>query len=419
MKTQKPLLKAAALFLLLIAAYLLIGGVAYLMPDGKVRQHVEWSLDKGDLGEDYPKAIIPLDGYKLDNFTDALIINEALNLRKEGPKGILLNPRHTFWDLTSCDNLRGAVYGSEKGEHIVHYARYWHGSSFLTRIALVFSAMPTIRFILYIITSLAMLWCFTALWRRVGKGAALAVAAGLMAVNVFVMQFSLQFAPVLLIALAGMLWTAYNGRKARWNAMMCFLVLGSLTAYLDLLTVPTITLGLPLLTLIAARRDTELKSAFATIVGAGATWSLSYALTWGSKWVVATLLTGENIFKNANDEARHWTDNGSTYISDALTSNLAHVHWGFILVPAAAMIILALICHRKGGWKLALQCVAVGLIPFAYLMVMPHHSFHHEWFTYRTLATATVAILAAALSMVDWSRCLAKAKELRSERKAS
>lgn len=83
---MKKMGKGAALLLLLVAGYLLLGVAAWLMPDASVRRHVEQTVAFGDMGEDYPKAIVhdhygDMDPYMMDNYTDALILNQALCLR--------------------------------------------------------------------------------------------------------------------------------------------------------------------------------------------------------------------------------------------------------------------------------------------------------------------------------------------------
>ena len=77
-----------------------------------------------------------------------------------------------------------------------------------------------------------MLWCGVTLWRRQGWQTAVAVIFGLAVSYTFVMQFSMQFAPVLIIALAGMIALSRG-----CNAMMTAFVVGSLTCYFDLLSV--------------------------------------------------------------------------------------------------------------------------------------------------------------------------------------
>ena len=92
------------------------------------------------------------------------------------------------------------------------------------------------------------------LWRTLGWVRMAIIAFALMMVNVFVMQFSLQFVPVLILATGAIVWMTYHPAHDGGLAM---LTVGSLTVFFDLITVPTITLGLPLVVWVAMHRDED------------------------------------------------------------------------------------------------------------------------------------------------------------------
>lgn len=395
--------RATKAFGFLVALYLLIGVVAYVMPDAAVQRHVKQSLDYGDFREDYPKAIIidkpyTQDQYTLDNFTDALILNQVYHQKSEGIKGILLMPRYDE-GVIQYHNLVKSVNGEEsEAGRTIHYARYWHGSTFFARIMLFFTSYTGVRYLLFLLSSLLLLWGIVRLWGQVGRVVALSMTFALLMVDVFVMQFSLQFVQVLLIAFGGIVWMTY-----RRGSPVLFFVLGSLTAFLDLITVPTLTLGLPLLVLLAMRKD-QLKQGVVTILQVSLFWLAGYALTWLTKWGLATLLTGENIFADAVGQGSRWSENGGSYISEAISSCLGFLHWKYVLVALVALVIAAVVHPRKTGWPAVVTYLLVALIPFAYYVVMAHPAQHHAWFNYRALAVAVAALLMAAASMVDWNR---------------
>lgn len=401
---KKTVLQATKVFGLLVAFYLVLGLVAYWMPDDSVRRHVQQSLASGDLQEDYPPAIIRdlpdcQDAYTLDNFTDALILNQAVSLRSEGVKGILLLPRYDE-GIYQCTNLRGLIAGGTEGGTI-HYARYWHGSTFIARILLVFSSYSNIRHLLYLLSTMLLLWCLLRLWRTAGGVTATLTALSLLLANVYMMQFSLQFAPVLFLALGGIVWLTYHPDS---DATILFFTLGSLTTFLDLLTVPSITLGLPLIALLALRNDDDFKRGFCTIVKVALAWLVGYVLTWIAKWGLATGLTGANIFADAYGQGAAWSEGGSSYIGEAISSNFHFLHWRYVAYALILLLVTAAIRPNKKGWGAAALFLIVALVPFAYYVVMAHPAQHHAWFNYRALVTAVAALLMAVASMVDWSR---------------
>ena len=155
---MKPIYKYPLVFVALIAAYLLFGAGAYLMPDKAVKRHVEKTLDLGDMNSDQPRAVLPNQlQTRMDNFTDAIILNQAYVMRVEGFRsGVLSVPR--WWGpMLPFEVLRAGVAGEEM--EIWHYARYWHGNTFLMRYLLVLYNYVDIRLLLYIVSTLLMLWC--------------------------------------------------------------------------------------------------------------------------------------------------------------------------------------------------------------------------------------------------------------------
>lgn len=431
MRRLGPIARTALVFALLLAAYLSLGLAAYIVPDWRVREHVHKTLYIGDLLKDYPKAIVfddlnVQDSYTLDGFTDALIVNQALMLRSGGWQGIMLLPRYQLSNDNQCANLDSLLsippdeggrtphfteQRDEHGGHAVYYPRYWHGSTFVTRLLLAVMTFIDIRWLLYLISSLLLLWCCAALWKYVGRAVALVIPFSLLMVNVFVMQFSMQFAPVLLIALSVMLWMAYHREMTGWECGLLLFIAGSLTAYFDLITVPSVTLGLPLLVWVAIQRQTDWRKGLWMIVSLALWWLAGYVLTWLAKWGIATLLTGRNVFADAHGEATIWSRNGGSYIFKAIGDCMARLRWIYVVVPLALMLVLAVLRPRKGAWPMALQYAVVMLVPVVYYCLMARPAWYHSWFNYRALVTAVAAVLLAVASMVDWQRCLNTMKE--------
>lgn len=396
--------KGAVLLVAMVAAYVLLGLAAWLVPDAPVRRHVEQTVSSGDMGEDYPKAIVrdncyDVDPYTMDNYTDALILNQVVNLRSEGLKGMLLLPRHDE-GMVQSHNLRQMLAGSDEG-WTLHYARYWHGTTYVARLLLAFTSYSGIRYMLYLFSSLLMLWCLIRLWRTVGRVATVVLAFSLLMVNVYVMQFSLQFVPVLMLAAGGIVWLTYHPSEDGGLAM---LVVGSLTAFFDLITVPTITLGLPLVVWLAMHREEDFGKGLLSLVRLGVWWLAGYALTWLTKWGIATLFTSENIFADAYGQSLYWTDDGGSFIAQALATNLGYLHWKWVLTAFVVLVAAAVWHPRVGGWRQAVLYLLVALIPFGYYIVMAHPAVNHAWYNYRALVVAVAALLMGAAAMVDWQK---------------
>lgn len=406
--------KALKLFLLLLAGYLLLGTVAWVMPDWRVAKHVQESLDHGDFSEDYPKAILIgspwlQDQYTMDNFTDALILNQCIHLRSEGWRSALTIPRYEE-GVVQYVNLRNAMVGDTAAGKIIHYPRYWHGSTYVTRILLTFTSYRSVRYLLYLLSTVLLIWCIGRLWTKVSPSVAIAVGFSLLMVNVYVMQFSMQFVPVLLIALGGILWLSYHRQPTVAQSALLFGVLGSLTAYFDLLTVPTLTLGLPLVVTVALSEEKRIGSALWGVLRLCLWWAGAYVLTWVSKWGIATLLTGENVFASASNQAVLWQENGSHYIGEAFHMVFVKIKWFYVAMLTGLLVVSAAIWHRRGLWVQVVQYAVILAIPLLFYLVMPHHTQHHSWFCYRGLATSLAAFVMMVAVWVDWPRIRVKSK---------
>lgn len=389
-------------FAMLIAAYLTLGLAAWLVPDAPVHRHVCQTLERGDLREQYPPGIITRGRCRLDNYTDALIVNQALMLRTGGISGMLLLPRR-YDDTVQTHNL--ALAAAEAPDAVItHYARYWCGSVYITRLLFCVTDFIGVRYLLYIASSLLLLWLVLAMWKRGWRLPLLAVVYSLLMVNLFVMQLSMQFAPVLFIAVGAMLWLCYHPGVDRRSLALLFMVVGSLTAFLDMITVPTLTLGLPLAVLVWQRAEGHIGKGVRSIFSLAIVWLLGYTFTWASKWGLATWLTGEDVFASAYGQARMWSDDGEAWLLRAVVTNVAHLRKWYILMPMAILLLLALVCHKRAGRPVAVQLAIVAAIPLVYYLLMPHPAAWHNWYNYRALATMLAAAFLAVAAMVDWPR---------------
>ena len=438
MRRLGPIAQTALVFALLLAAYLSLGLAAYIVPDWRVREHVHKTLYIGDLLSDYPKAIVfedlnIQDSYTLDNFTDALIVNQALMLRSSGLQGIMLLPRYQLANENQSANLAALLSippdegghtphiteaRNEQGGRAVYYGRYWHGSTFVTRLLLTVMTFIDIRLLLYVLSSLLLLWCCAALWKHVGRSVALVVPFSLLMVNVFVLQFSMQFAPVLLIALVAMLWMVYHREMTAQQCGLLFFIVGSLTTFFDLITVPSLTLGLPLVVWVAIQRQQDWRKGLWMVVSLALWWLVGYVLTWLAKWGLASLLTDKNIFVDAYGEASRWNRNSGSYIFEAMGTCLARLRWIYIVIPAVVLLVLAILRPRKGAWSVAMQYAVVLLVPFVYYCLMARPAWYHSWFNYRALVTTVAALLMGLTTMVDWDRYYMLWKEKRNAKRS-
>lgn len=408
MKTiVKKILSYLVVLLVLLAAYLLFAFVACIVPTTPVRNHVAQTLEKGDLAQDYPRAIVETQDnrYRLDNFTDALILSQAYIIDNDDyGRSMLLVP---FANAEPgnvniiTDNLHRLVKG-EGGVIERNYPRYWHGNAFLMRYLLQFADYLDLRLFFYIVSSLLMLAVLIQIAKKVSVCASLMCLLSLLFVNVFVTQFSIQFLPVLLITLSTMGLVCSKSL----DKPLLFFVTGSVTTFFDLLTTPLLTLGMPLavmLLLMYKERDNKWLSGFKTMATTAAVWSIGFFLTWFSKWVIATLFTAENVILDGFNAFLFRSGGLEDYTrSDAVVANFNMLPWTLVITILSVLAIMALVRCRKTGWKAASLLLLLGCMPYLWYFLVANHSYLHWWFTYRLQAVSLFSLLMAVCCMIDW-----------------
>ncbi len=408
---MKQLTKYLMLFAGLIAAYLLFAVAVTLLPVKPVERHVQQTLVLTDLKADFWFAFLYKPAYYMDNFTDALIVNQVLNNCREDMsvwERVMLVPRMSSGG-EQCESLRLMSEGDESMTTI-NYPRYWHGSTFVMRLLLVVKNYVVLRTFFYILSSLLILWTIIALLRRIGVWAAAIFTVAMVSVNVFMMQFSIQFLPMLLLALSGMLVVLYHGDDSRRMARL-FFILGSLTAYLDLLTCPLLSWGIPMLVWLVMKRADDGKPMH-HFLASSALWAVGYAATWAAKWLVATLTTSADVFADAAGQSARRASVGEFGRWAALERNVEVLPWFYAIVALVVLVVFAVRYFDRRRWRQALLCLVVALAPLAWFLVVAQHSWEHYWFTYRILAITVMGVLMAVACMIDWQHVKIKKKDI-------
>ena len=389
---MKAVVPYCKVFGLLIAAYFCFAVLSCLLPDKAIRRHVAKSAPV--IAEEglYPEAIIPVEQCRMDNFTDALIMNQIYNIDRKHPvKSAMMmirsSERGRDWDQP------GLLVRRVNGEtlEVEPYARYWHGSTFLFRFLFLVMDYSAMRFVLFIISSMLLVLMLCAYCPEAGLMKTLALTIGFVATYGFVTQFSMQFFPVLAITAISVLFVI----KSKKPVGMLFFVVGSLTCYLDLLTTPLMTLGIPLVVLLSLKPDEDFcfKDNLLEIIKLILFWGLGFALTFVTKWALASLVLGENIFADAYEVSLYRMEAEEFTRWDAVAKNLGMINWWIVGIVAVVMLVIGLMKRWKFNYKKVLLFVIISVMPYVWYCVLANHSYLHWWFTYRLQVVTVVSLL--------------------------
>lgn len=401
---KKQLLTYVKWFFILQICFVSFGIISCLLPNNSIKKNIERSVAIYNDEHAYPQYFIRKKAHELDNYTDYLIINLIYSSSPHKPLKYFLFPQ----GYTSYEQSLSATIHINEGinkkilEPNFIYGRYWHGSSFAYRLLFAITDLSGVRWMNFMICSIAIFAFITALTKNIPKPEMYWISIGLIFVNYYLVLMSLQFTPVFLIAIIGSI--ALLKRRSREKRIdFLFLLLGSFTSYFDLLTAPIITLGIPLLIWVASQREiTDWFKKFKTIIGYSLLWFFGYVLTWTFKWLLIFLFTDYSIVDEIKykmgERAGVW-NNSRMY---AVWENIKMLNIVPFNIILTGLVILAIIYFNRKGLQRAGLFFIITLMPLVWLFFTANHAEMHSWFTYRSLWVAVSGLFLTIGSLIRW-----------------
>ena len=404
------------LFLPLVQAVLfvlLLGACA--LPAQPVLEHVYDSAQTIQQEGLYPEYF----GFKLfqmDNYTDTIMLFEAAAMGEQDPLTAMMTA--TAYNVDNFETMAGdlAVYcertiplatGAQKAVQLVpfSYARYWHGYLIWLRPLLCVMSITGVRVVQYLVLFALLAVILWQLRRQCGLRAMVWFAVSQLAVTVFWVPHQVQYFTTFCIAYAGCAWVLARPRRAG-QLSIALVVLGTCTAFCDLLVTPIITLGLPVAVWLCCLPQRAASGArqCLPVIGGSLCWGAGYAMCWGLKWVLATLITGQDIIGDAIHQAgvRTTADtwhgmelswgNIFRFVGDTLSQR--GLLWPVVLVVILCIAAFLLCLRNKEALLRALPIGLTALMAPVWLALLRTHSIQHGWFTWRSLTVSIFAGLA-------------------------
>ena len=352
-----------------------------------------------------------------DNYADVILLNVTWNMGSD-PFVSTLNSAYYDGDDGTTDNGENwgfycTLAGTPPNKD---YSRYWHGMAALIRPFMLFTDIDGIKLI-GTITAFVLLAVNTALLiTKRQYFAAGSLVAALMCVHVWNIGISLEYQPAVLVMLA--LLPLYILFEKNDGALSILAVIsGVMIAFFDFLTCETLTILIPLIIVFITRKqDNRLpgfRGCFMLTLKCGTAWFLSYSGAYIVKWSAASLVTGENKFAAALTsveerligEAEELAPVTQFFLAplaniSTLFGGYDRVSWGNI---AVGLIISAVVLgsvfylfrsSEKYDRSFSLIMLILGALPFVRFFVLNNHSYLHEFFTYRALASTILALFA-------------------------
>lgn len=397
--------------------------LVFCIPVNDVKKHVSVSVDRiiADLSEISGEGLRSYILERKETYTDAIMVQNAFE--KIPGK----NPyEHAMWayhlDLdenvwTPEATLKYLSRGGDSSTMFLHqYSRYWHGYLvYLKPLLLVFSweQVLWIGAGLQLLLTLAVL---AAAWRTKHPEAGAAVVIGLLFMKPVLMLASLAMSVCWLITITSLLviLLRHDLLEQKEHYPELFLMIGILAAYFDFLTYPVVTLGFPLCAFFLINKEEKLKKSAGRMITYSACWALGYVSMWASKWVLADLTLRTGTIKSAFSSILGWTEaiggrprfSGGFYV---IALNLQE--YGALIYPVIVCLLILfdlaafVLASRRVSLKRAMACcvpyLLIACIPFAWYIVVQHHSGLHIAFTFRIISVAGLALGAAGLGLLQ------------------
>lgn len=353
-----------------------------------------------------------------DNYADAILLNVVWNMGSGEPFSAALDT--AYFDGNDGTNDYGENWGFyqavEGTAPNTDYSRYWHGMAAVIRPFMLFTDIGGIKLIGTILAFVLLAGNAALLLKKRQFFAAGALVAAFLCVHVWNIGISLEYQPAVLVTLA-LLPLFIIFEKNNGALSIISVISGVMIAFFDFLTCETLTILVPLIIVFIMRKQENrlpaLKDSALLTVKCGGAWLLSYAGTFLVKWTAASIVTGENKFAAALASVEERFVGGAEELSPvaqfflAPAANLStlfggtdRVEWGVI---AAGLVISALVLgavfylfrsREKFDRSFTLIMLILGALPFVRFFLLNNHSYLHEFFTYRALASTILAVFA-------------------------
>lgn len=343
---------------------------------------------------------------RLDNWTDATMLLIAAH---EGEGTVLEQAMTGARDLLDTyqpvDSMAARYLQGVELDKTVSYARYWHGYLvFLKPLLLVtdYGGIRTLNLVVQLVLNAAIL---VLMFKRDEKRLMLPWVLSMGFLMPLVQGKSLQYSTCFYAFALGVLFLLLF--KERWDERrVCFLFLGLgvSTAFIDFLTYPVAAFGIPAVVWLCMKPSGTWKDGVKRLAALLFFWAFGYGGMWAGKWVAASLLTEDNVIKEALS---------SVLIRTSHSSAAGDTQWGmvetiwknvkaFLKTPVSLLaflfvtilVILIVMRLRQGGRTapgFAVPLCIVLLLPFLWYMGTVNHSAVHFFFTNKSLVVSAFA----------------------------
>ena len=369
-------------------------------------------------------------GTENDNYTDAIMINEAYSIDNSNPFYSYMSARKNYKKSQTMQELpdtKGELISinSEEDDYepileladfldgdintSITYARYWHGYLPFLRVLLIFFNILEIRHIILVIFLLIFVYFIVLLRKQFGNIVALILGLSLIFEGYFLVSYSLECAPIFLVMMISSIVLFKRIDKIK-NFYFYIFIVACITNVVEFLTVPLITLAIPLYIFILYKQqknpEMEKKEYFKILIKSVIVWGMGYAVTWLSKWIVYDVIYNQDLLKSAINQVIYRTQKSNVRtdknVWQILTEFMMNTLLNFFVI-IVILYSLSLIGFNKYKIKInrisnvfkriGLPILLIAIMPFIWYIALANHTVLHGIFVYRHMLIFLIGIL--------------------------
>lgn len=425
---MRKFLKYISIYIIVIMIFLLSLTVVALIPTQLVKKNVEESAKILNEEEEYYVKKYLRKMLLYDNYTDAIMINNAYSMDSSDPLYSALVVRRNYipgitvktlpeetGDPTilvyETDNLMKTVQG--KITTAKQYAKYWHGYLVFLKPLLILFNYKQLRILqLILIIGLASIFLYL-VYKKIGIKQAIIFLLGFLIIDMEYIYMSLEFTPIFILMLCSSITLVVFNNKIKDKGKI-FFITGMLSCFFDFLTVPIITLGILLLIsfLLIQKKEKKLdiKEIIKIFIKNCLLWGIGYGFTWIAKFLLVDIIYDQGLLKLGIQQMLHRTIGEESYnnftYSYTATGNIGMCNiWIFTITCIFQILILSIkkIKNKTIIIKKAkiVPYLLTAILPIIWYIFLKEHSGRHYFFTYRSMLVFFIGIMISIHNIVE------------------
>lgn len=281
--------------------------VIYLIPQKYIENNIKVSSAILHKEGEYEQLWETIKETVLDGHTDGLMLNVTYTATGDSRRDVLLNTKVKVAGKNPMDSLYEMINALTGDYKVENYGRYWHGYQLILGPLFCFFTYADIRQINMILQIAVVFYFILALSRSGNRILCIPFFGMYVFLSPVSLFSSLQYSPCFYIMMGTLtVLIAFERYMKDSRRNYLFLSAGILTAFFDLMTYPLVTLGVPLIAYLGTDREClhSIKKGFKSIIVYSLSWVIGYAGMWMSKWIIASVLTEENVILDAIEQMR-------------------------------------------------------------------------------------------------------------------